>query len=82
MVTKNIVELLLLANKDKFFTVEFIKKDGSVRKLNGRFGVKKASPYNSVGDMIVYDVQARGYRTVTLNNVKEVRMKHGSIKLA
>lgn len=27
--------------EDKFFSIEFVKKDGSLRKLTGRLGVKK-----------------------------------------
>ena len=27
--------------QDKFFTIEFVKADGSLRKINGRLGVEK-----------------------------------------
>ena len=27
--------------RDKFFTIEFVKADGTVRKVNGRLGVEK-----------------------------------------
>ena len=38
-------DVIKLLNKRKFFTAQFIKKDGSVRKMNCRIGAAKfASP--------------------------------------
>lgn len=42
-------ELLKEATKNQFFTVEFIKKDGTLRKMNCRTGVKKHLNPNSKG---------------------------------
>jgi len=63
-----------------FFTVEFYKKDGTLRKMNARLGVKR---YLKGGEnkveapdrpyMTVYDVQNKGYRTVNLHTVTKVR---------
>jgi len=63
----------------RFFTVEFIKKDGSTRILNGRLGVEK---YLKGGDctidrskfVIVYDIQAKGYRAVNRETILSVKM--------
>lgn len=63
----------------RFFTCEFIKKDGSTRILNGRLGVEK---YLKGGDctidrskfVIVYDIQAKGYRAVNRETILSVKM--------
>lgn len=59
----------------KFFSIEFVKADGSLRILNGRLGVKKhlkgGRDFNDVNKHItVYDVGSRGYRNVSLADVK------------
>lgn len=67
-------------SEGRFFTVEFVKKDGiTIRTLNGRLGVEK---YLKGGDctldrtkfVIVYDVQARGYRAVNRETIISVKI--------
>lgn len=54
---------------NRFFTVEFLKKDGTIRRMNCRTGVKKHLTGNGTprpqkpGLVTVYDVQAKGYRS-------------------
>ena len=62
--------------KGAFFTVKFIKKDGSERVMNARFGVKKyikggELPYDPIakGLLPVYDMQAQGYRMININTI-------------
>lgn len=83
MLVPSIVKNLILANNDKFFTVEFIKADGSVRKLNGRFFVKgvKAVTSDDRG-LLVYDLKAKGYRRVNIDRIKSIKMKHGGVVLS
>lgn len=64
----------------KFFTVEFTKKDGSTRILNGRLGVKKhlrggERRYNASakGYLVVYDTKNKGYRTLNLATLKALK---------
>ena len=64
----------------KFFTVEFTKKDGSTRILNGRLGVKKhlrggRIRYNASekGNIIVYDTVEKDYRSFKLANLKALK---------
>ena len=62
---------ILKGSKGSFVAVTFKKKDGSVRKLNGRTGVSKdlkgvglsydPAEYNN---LIIRDVQIQQYRTV------------------
>jgi hypothetical protein len=60
---------------NKFFTVEFIKKDGSLRRMNCRMGVKKylkgtGKPRpETPGLVIVYDIQAKDYRSFRINKL-------------
>lgn len=64
----------------KFFTVKFTKKDGSTRILNGRLGVKKhlkggekRYDESSLGYITVYDTKNKGYRTLNLAALKELK---------
>lgn len=63
----------------KIFSVNFRKKDGSMREMVCRTGVKKhlkggestiAGKENLVS---VYDVQAEGYRCINLDTVTKVK---------
>ena len=73
----------LLKQDGKFTTVDFLKKDGSCRVLNGRLGVVKHlkggtnnteathNPY-----LTVFDVKCGGYRTVNLATVTRIRAQN------
>lgn len=63
----------------RFFTVEFVKKDGSVRRMNCRTGVKR---YSNGGRpttahiakyVTVYDVVKRGYRTINADRILSLK---------
>jgi hypothetical protein len=77
----NIVKYLLIGNEGKIFTVTFKKKDGTIRKLNGRLGVhfgKKLNTPTTAGIpkyLVVYDVQKGAYRNVNTESVLAVSMK-------
>ena len=67
--------------QDEFFSIEFIKSDGSKRILNGRLGVTKhLKGGTDCNDMFkhltVFDVQKQGYRNVDLASVEAVNA-HG-----
>lgn len=62
---------------NKFMTVTFVKKDGAVRKINGRMNVKKYT--KGVGSkldpnkfLIVYSVQDKGYRAINKDTILSV----------
>ena len=64
-------------SKGRFLTVEFMKKDGSIRKINGRLGVKKyLSGGNSTLDankfIIFYDLKNKGYRAINKESILSV----------
>lgn len=65
-------------SKGRFLTVTFIKKDGSIRKINGRLGVKK---YLAGGNcnlnlnkfIIIYDLKSKGYRAINKQSIISVK---------
>jgi hypothetical protein len=83
----NLLRLIEL-HKGQFFTVEFIKKDGTLRKMNCRTGVKKylvkngrkikTTPAIESGILKVYDTQ-NGYRSINIDTIKTISI--GGIKL-
>ena len=68
--TLNIAAIEKILNSNgKIFTVEFIKKDGSLRTLNGRLGVTKhlkggTSTLNPDKFITVFDLKTKAYRAV------------------
>lgn len=83
----NISTAINIIKSNKFFSAKFIKKDGSVRFIYGRAGVKKhlkpnAKPQaykpSELGYITVWDLAAKEYRlinsqTITIINGYEVK---------
>lgn len=72
----NKVERILNSN-GKIFTVTFVKKDGSIRVLNGRLGVTKhlkggACTIDKDKFIIVYDLKSEGYRAIDKDAILDV----------
>jgi hypothetical protein len=64
-------------SKGKFITVNFIKKDGTARTLNGRTGVTKhlkggTSTVDHDKYLVVYDTVNTGYRCVNKDTIMSV----------
>lgn len=64
------------AKDGKVFTVEFIKKNGELRKMNARLGVKKGITGNGMkykptdkGLLPVYDMQKQGFRMINFETI-------------
>lgn len=77
---------LFQTNNGKFFSVSFIKKDGTLRKATCRRGVyqtapksknKKTTTYNPLldGYLTVYDVNKKSYIKINLKTIKEAKIK-------
>lgn len=66
----------------KFFTVSFIKRTtGELRTMNCRKGVTKHLSgggakyvFKDNGLVSVYDVKSEGYRTISLEGIKSIKM--------
>lgn len=72
-------DLLIKIVGNKFFTVSFIKKDGTLRKMNARLGVKSYlkngnKSYNAekFNYIVVFDIKKKEYRTVNLSTIKQI----------
>ncbi len=73
---------LLKEQNGRFFSISFIKKNGKVRNLTGRLGVKSYRKTNSRKSsasrfdnpyILVFDVQKKGYRMVNMNTATEIK---------
>lgn len=70
------------------FSVVFTKKDGTERKMNCRTEVKKYlkgghNPNPKLGKtmLVVFDVISKGYRTINLETLKEIKSQRKVYKL-
>lgn len=71
------IQSVLKATQGKFFTVVFVKKDGTTRVMNCRLGVTKhlkggVSTLNPSEFLTVYDMQAEGYRAINLSTIVSI----------
>jgi hypothetical protein len=70
-------QLKRLLSNGRFFTVTFIKKDGSTRRMTARTGVKKhlrggTNKNTNPNHLIVWSVADKGYRTVDINAITKL----------
>lgn len=68
----------ILSSKGKIITVEFIKKDGSLRIMNCRLGVTKhlkggTSTLDAEKFITVYDLKSEGYRAIAKDSIINVK---------
>jgi hypothetical protein len=70
----------ILSKGNKIFSVTFIKKDGSTRRMVARLGVRKGvkgvgmsfSP-SEKNLMVVFDMHKRGFRMINLETIVELK---------
>jgi hypothetical protein len=72
----------ILATNGKFFSVSFVKKDGTERKMTARLGVKKdikgvglkfnPSERNLI---VVFDIHKKAYRMINLSTILTFKFK-------
>jgi hypothetical protein len=85
---KNAVKLIQ-STSGKIFTVSFIKKDGTLRKMNCRLGVTKHLKGGELAfdpkeyDLVpVFDVQKNAYRMINTDTLVEVTVGGETYKVA
>ena len=73
---------LLKDNKNLIFSVVFLKKNGELRPMTCKLGVKKhlkggRLKYNpgERNNLIVFDMQKEDYRTINLDTLMSINMK-------
>lgn len=66
--------------KGNFFRACFVKKDGSIREMTARFGVKKYLKGGELGYspeahnyIVVFDVDKKEYRTINMDKLIYLR---------
>ena len=69
----------------KIFKAKFVKKNGEVREMNCKLGVKKhlkdgINVNNRNRYLTVYDMKSEGYRNINLNTILEIRCGNKLIK--
>jgi len=64
------------STKGKLFSVEFVKKNGELRKMLCRIGVtkhlkggKNVNPKLNKSQVVVFDMKNAGYRTINLETI-------------
>tara|TARA_R100001530_G_scaffold132292_1_gene104599 strand:+ start:21414 stop:21686 length:273 start_codon:yes stop_codon:yes gene_type:complete len=79
---ETLLSTIIESTKGKFFGVTFRKANGSIRFMNCRIGVQKHTngkglKYNpkKKGNIIVWDTQQKGYRTIKLSSIKSIRFE-------
>lgn len=72
----------ILATNGKFFSVSFIKKDGTTRKMTARLGVKKnikgvGLKFNPTEKnlIVVFDIHKKAYRMINLLTILTFKFK-------
>jgi len=80
METKTITEMIK-STKGKFFSVTFVKKDGSVRKMTARLGVRKGVNGKGLAFnpserdlMVVWDTGKKEFRMVNLKTINTMKI--------
>jgi hypothetical protein len=65
----------------KIFSVTFVKKDGTLREMTCRVGVKKhlkggELKYNpeELNYLTVFDMKEQDYRTININTLKKIKV--------
>lgn len=72
----------ILATNGRFFSVSFIKKDGTERKMTARLGVKKdikgvGLKFNPTERnlIVVFDIHKKAYRMINLSTIFKFKFK-------
>jgi len=81
-------ELKELVGENNIFTVDFIKKDGTLRTMNCRLGVKKhlkggtlAYDAEEKNLLPVFDMVKSAYRNINVSTIIEIRFNKQIIKV-
>ena len=86
VVIVNREQLINELSDGRMFTVDFMKKDNTRRKINARLGVRKHLKNNGVKNyddaeknlLTVYSLDSGGYRSVPVDRINEIRA-HGRV---
>jgi len=76
--TRATLKSIIRTANNKFVGLTFVKKDGSVRRLNGRMNIaSKTGAAPTVAGLseylTIFDMQARNYRNVNMDTIQSIR---------
>jgi hypothetical protein len=80
---------LILNSAGRFVTVQFYKKSGELRTLNGRMGVIKALRHpigvgvnhlDKDAYITIWDMQKKGYRSIARDSIVSVSINHQQVE--
>lgn len=79
------LDQFILNSDGKFVTVDFIKKDGTLRTINGRLGVTKylkggKSNLDANQFITIYSMADKGYRAIDRETIQSVTIEGVTIK--
>jgi hypothetical protein len=84
----NVTEFKEMVADGKIFSVEFVKKDGSLRKMNARLGVTKhlkgvGLSFNPTEKNLlpVFDLQKEAYRMINASTIQRIKLSGREIIL-
>ena len=75
----NLLKSMIKNTNGKFFTCFFVKKDGTLRKMTARVGVKKGLANSGFvreekeNLVCVYDITAHDFRFINLSTLKSLK---------
>lgn len=88
-ISKTQAKNLINKSEGAFFSVDFVKKDGTKRNMVCRLGVKKYLNGGELkfdpaerGLLVVFDTTAQDYRMVNLNTIKKLKINGNSYRIA
>lgn len=80
--TEEAIRAAIKNSKGRIFSVEFVKKDNTLRKMKCRIGVTKylkggELPYDPVekGLVPVYDMEKQDYRVINIRTIKSISLE-------
>lgn len=84
-ITQEYAKQLIESSNGSIFSVNFLKKDGSIRDMVCRLGVTKhlkggvkGYDSNDFNLVTVFDMQKKGYRSISLDTLKTVTINGNS----
>lgn len=81
--SRAVVAALINASEGTFFGAQYIRKDGTETRINGRLGcslkTKAGSPSREAArdreTFVVYDVKREGYRSLSLDRLVRISIR-------
>jgi hypothetical protein len=81
-----LLEHIIKGTRGKIFSATFIKKDGTLRKMTARLGVKKGVTGEGLkfnprerSLVVVYEMSKKSFRMINLNTIQSITFKNQTL---